>query len=80
MQNLRLSLAQVRFHQICTLKVYKVSAKKGVEELCLMIPKSHSVTPPPLSAGGLSLQPNFRKRGGLTGPQLLEGVCWERGG
>ena len=72
MQNLRLSLAQVRFHQICTLKVYKVSAKKGVEELCLMIPKSHSVYPP-LSAGGLSLQPNFRKRGWLDGTSAFRG-------
>ena len=31
--------------------------------------------------GRLNLQPNFQKRGGgLTGPQLLEGGCWERGG
>ena len=28
----------------------------------------------------MNLQPNFRKAGGLTGPQLLEGGCWERGG
>ena len=39
--------------------------------------------PHPLSAGGrgLNVQPNFQKggRGGLTGPQLLEGVLWERG-
>ena len=38
MQNFRLWAAQVKFHQICTLigyipKVYKVSAKKSVEEL-----------------------------------------------
>ena len=26
-------------------------------------------------AGGVSLQPNFQKGGGLTGPQLLEGVA-----
>ena len=32
---LKLSTAQVKFHQICSLKVYKVSAKKNVEELCL---------------------------------------------
>ena len=41
----------------------------------------HSVQPP-LSAGGgggLSLQPNFQKGWGLTGLQLLEGGCWERG-
>ena len=39
---------------------------------------------PLLSAGGgeLSLQPNFQKGGGggLTGFQLLEAGCWERGG
>ena len=29
--------------------------------------------------GELIIQPNFQK-GGLTGPQLLDGVCWERGG
>ena len=29
---------------------------------------------------GLSLQPIFKKGGHLTGPQLLEGCCWERGG
>ena len=42
---------------------------------------NHSVHPS-FSAGGLSLQPNLKKKGGggLTGPQLLEGVCWERGG
>ena len=51
MQNFRLLTAQVKFHQIFTLKVYKVSAKKSVEELCLMIPKSHSVHPPPFLQG-----------------------------
>ena len=35
----------------------------------------------PFSWGeGLNLQPNFQKKGGLTGPQLLEGGCWEGGG
>ena len=28
----------------------------------------------------INLQPNFQKGGGLTGPQLLEGGCWERRG
>ena len=28
--------------------------------------------------GGEPLK-KFKKRGGLTGPQLLEGGCWERG-
>ena len=41
-------------------------------------------TPFPLSAGvgGLSLQPNFHKRGGwgLTGSQFLEGVTCKEGG
>ena len=39
--------------------------------------------PPPLSAGGGGIEPptKFSKRGsGLTGFQLLEGGCWERGG
>ena len=69
MQNFRLLTAQVKFHQICSLiatflKVHKVSAKESVEELCLMIPKSHIVNPPPLlSARGLSLQPNVQKGG-----------------
>ena len=29
--------------------------------------------------GELSLQLNFQKGGGLTGPQVLEGGCWDRG-
>ena len=34
----------------------------------------HSLHPPPLSARGLNVLPNFQKKGGgLTGPQLLEG-------
>ena len=28
----------------------------------------------------MNLQPNYQKGRGLTGPQLLEGGCWERGG
>ena len=39
----------------------------------------HSVHPPPFCLGwegGLNLQPYFHNR---TGPQLLEGGCWERG-
>ena len=45
---------------------------------------THRVHPlPPLSAGGgLKLQPNFRKGGGggLTGPQLLEGIAGKERG
>ena len=33
-----------------------------------------------VSTGGLTLQPNFQKGGGLTRPQLLQGGCWERRG
>ena len=39
-------------------------------------------SPPSLSAGErgrMYLQPNFRKAGGLTGPQLLEGGWWGLG-
>ena len=35
--------------------------------------------PSPLSAGGLSLQPNFQKVRGSTEPQLLEGVAGKKG-
>ena len=42
----------------------------------------HSGHPHPPSAGGRGAEPptKFSKMGGLTGPQLLEGGCWERGG
>ena len=45
----------------------------------------HSVHPPPFLLGlggrGLNLQPNFQKRGGgLTGPQLLDGIAGKEGG
>ena len=42
----------------------------------------HSVHPLPFSRGGGVEPPTkFSKRGGgLTGPQILEGGCWERGG
>ena len=55
--------------------MYKVSAKKSVEESCLMIPKGHSVHPPrPTFCGGVEPPTKFSKRGGgLTGRQLLEG-------
>ena len=35
---------------------------------------------PPLSAGGGGIEPPTKfskKRGGLTGPQLLVWICWE---
>ena len=33
---------------------------------------------PPFCSGGLSLKPHFQKERDLTGPQLLDGGCWER--
>ena len=49
---------------------FKIITEKDMVIVC---------TPP--SARGMSLQPNFQKRGGaLTGPQLLRGGCWENGG
>ena len=43
---------------------------------------NHSVHPPPphFLQGVIELPVKFSKRGGLAGPQLLEGGCWERGG
>ena len=38
------------------------------------------VPPAKKGGGGLNLLPDFQKGGGLTGPQFLEGGCWERGG
>ena len=35
------------FDRLLLLKVYKVSAKKSVEELCLVIPRSHNLHHPP---------------------------------
>ena len=40
----------------------------------------HSQCAPLLSAGGWAFNTNFKNGGGLTRSQLLEGVCWERGG
>ena len=38
-------------------------------------------TPPPFCRGRRVEPPiKFSKKGGLTGPQPLEGSCWERGG
>ena len=40
-----------------------------------------NVHPPLSAAGGFEPPTNFSKReGGFTGPQLLEGICWEQGG
>ena len=58
-------------------------------KLNLSLGRSYIVGTLPFCRGGggrgLSLQPNFQQKkkgggGGLTGPQLLERGCWERGG
>ena len=38
------------------------------------------VCTPPLSAGGIEPPTKFSEKGDLTGPQFLEGSCWEEGG
>ena len=41
----------------------------------------HSLSAGEVGGGGVNLQPNFQKgERGLTGPQLFEGGCQERGG
>ena len=42
-----------------------------------ILKKDHSGHPP-FFAGEVEPPTRFSKRGGLTGPQLLEGGCWER--
>ena len=43
--------------------------------------KLHSVLPPPpppfSRGGGVEPPTKFKEKGRLTGPQLLEGCCWE---
>ena len=61
-------------------KQFRASHWRFLKKLVL-----HSVHPPPPfcwggGEGGVNLLPNFQKGGSLTGPQFLEGVCWERGG
>ena len=41
---------------------------------------SHSVHPPLSDGGRVEPPTKFSKRGGLTGPQLLEGVAGKEGG
>ena len=41
----------------------------------------HSGHPPPICSGWVEPPTKFSKRlGSLTGPQILDGGCWERGG
>ena len=49
--------------------------------VCQSQSKSNSVYPPPLSAGGVQPPTKFKKGGGgLTGPQILEGVAGKEEG
>ena len=50
--------------------------------VCLSQSKLRSVDPPPSFCRGGWVFNQILKMGGggLTGPQLLEGGCWERGG
>ena len=49
---------------------------------CMASPHHSVYPPPPFLPGGEEVEPptKFLKRGALTGPQLLEGGQWERGG
>ena len=66
-------------------KKYAKNTQNSLGNTCARV--SHSVHRP-LSTGGSGrwggggVEPptKFSKRGGLAGPQLLEGGCWERGG
>ena len=51
-------------------QIYKAYIKISVHPLPFLLKET----------GGLNVLPNFLKRGGLTGPQLLERCCCERGG
>ena len=51
------------------------------KKLTIELAGNHSVHHPFLLGGGVEPPTKFSNKGeGLTGPQLLEGACWERGG
>ena len=73
MQNFRLLTAQVKFHQICTLKVYKVSAKKG-GKVVFHDTKESKCAPPPFCRGVQPLTKFLKKGGGgLDGTSAFRG-------
>ena len=79
MENFRLPTAQVKLHQICTLIGY---FPESMEELCLRIPESHSVHPPPslLFDRGVEPPTKFQKGGGLDRTSTFtEGLLGKRG-
>ena len=62
------------------MKVYKVSAKKNVEELCLMILKNHSVHLPPIFWRGVEPPTKFSQTVGLDRTSTFRGaLLGERG-
>ena len=59
---------------------FKKKTRLTVMNMHSKLLNSHSVHPPLSDGGRVEPPTKFSKRGSLTGPQLLEGVCWERGG
>ena len=59
---------------------FKKKTRLTVMNMHSKLLNSHSVHPPLSDGEGVEPPTKFSKRGGLPGPQLLEGVCWERGG
>ena len=59
---------------------FKKKTRLTVMNMHSKLLNSHSVHPPLSDGGRVEPPTKFSKRGGLTGPQLLEGGCWERGG
>ena len=59
---------------------FKKKTRLTVMNMHSKLLNSHSVHPPLSDGERVEPPTKFSKRGSLTGPQLLEGVCWERGG
>ena len=59
---------------------FKKKTRLTVMNMHSKLLNSHSVHPPLSDGGRVEPPTKFSKRGGLTGPQLLERLCWERGG
>ena len=60
---------------------FKKKTRLTVMNMHSKLLNSHSVHPPLSDGKGVEPPTKFSKRGGsMTGPQLLEVVCWERGG
>ena len=60
---------------------FKKKTRLTVMNMHSKLLNSHSVHPPLSDGKGVEPPTKFSKRGGfMTGPQLLEVVCWERWG